>query len=303
MDNYSLHLNGNVPWRQWSIHTPVGETLIPGRNQATTSKMMPIDFFLLMFPPKQLLAMVQHSNTQLDADRFARTNSSEMLKFFGVIILTTKFEFTSRRSLWNTVATSKYQPAPHFGQTGMSKNRFEELFKCVRWSHQPPVQGAECSETYRWKLVDDFVKNFNDHRADYFSPSGRICVDESMSRWYGQGGHWINQGLPQYVAIDRKPENGYEIQNAACGESGVMLQLKLVKGVDLLDDEDDGVPAETSLLHGTNVLLNVVSPWFGSHRIVCADSYFASVVQERPSIYWRHEDGYKRLSKIIFVGC
>ncbi|KAI2514170.1 Transposase IS4 [Fragilaria crotonensis] len=221
--------------------------------------------------------MVRLSNTQLDADTFAKTNTSEMLKFFGVIILTTKFKFTSRRSLWNTVATSKYRPAPHFGQTGMSRNRFEELFECVRWSHQPPQQGAECSETYRWKLVDDFVTNFNDHRADHFSPSDRICVDESMSRWYGQGGHWINHGLPQYIVIDRKPENGCEIQNAACGESGVMLRLKLVKGVDLVNDEDDGVPTETSLLHGTNVLLNVVSPWFGSHRIVCADSYFASV--------------------------
>ncbi len=82
-----------------------------------------------MFPPKQLLAMVQHSNTQLDADTFAKTNTSEILEFFGVIILTTKFELTSRRSLWNTVATSKYWPAPHLGQTGMSKTRFEELFK------------------------------------------------------------------------------------------------------------------------------------------------------------------------------
>ena len=31
------------------------------------------------------------------------------------------------------------------------------------------------------------------------------------------------------------------------------------------------------MLHGTNVLKHVVSPWFGSNRIVCADSYFASV--------------------------
>jgi hypothetical protein len=87
----------------------------------------------------------------------------------------------------------------------MSRNRFEELFKCVRWSHQPPFQGdTECSEVYRWKLVDNFVKNFNDHRAEYFSPSECICVDVSMSRWYGQGAHWINHGLPQYKAIDRK---------------------------------------------------------------------------------------------------
>ncbi|KAI2514171.1 Transposase IS4 [Fragilaria crotonensis] len=43
-DCFTLHLNGNVPWRQWSIRTPVGETLIPGRSQATTNDMSPIDF-------------------------------------------------------------------------------------------------------------------------------------------------------------------------------------------------------------------------------------------------------------------
>jgi hypothetical protein len=32
-----------------------------------------------------------------------------------------------------------------------------------------------------------------------------------------------------YIAIDHKPENGCEIQNAACEQSGVMLRLKLVK--------------------------------------------------------------------------
>jgi hypothetical protein len=66
-----------------------------------------------------------------------------------------------------------------------------------------------------------------------------ICVDESMRCWYGQGGHWINHGLPQYVAIDRKPENGCEIQNAACGMSRVMLQVKLVKGADLPGSEEE----------------------------------------------------------------
>ena len=32
-----------------------------------------------------------------------------------------------------------------------------------------------------------------------------------------------------YIAIDRKPENGCEIQTSACSESGVMLRLLLVK--------------------------------------------------------------------------
>ncbi|KAG7349008.1 transposase IS4 [Nitzschia inconspicua] len=85
------------------------------------------------------------------------------------------------------------------------------------------------SEQYRWLLVDDFVEEFNEHMVQAFDPSEHICVDESISRWYGQGGHWTNMGLPMYVAIDRKPENGCEIQNATCGQSGFMLRLKLVK--------------------------------------------------------------------------
>ncbi len=57
-----------------------------------------------------------------------------------------------------------------------------------------------------------------------------------------------------------------------------MLRLKLVKGADLPGSEEKQFGnSDESLLHGTNVLKHVVSPWFGSNRIVCADSYFAFV--------------------------
>ena len=81
------------------------------------------------------------------------------------------------------------------------------------------------------KLVDDFIKAFNLQRREKIIPGNFICTDESISRWYGGGGYWINEGLPCYIAIGGKPENGCEIQNSACGESGVMLRLKLVKNI------------------------------------------------------------------------
>jgi hypothetical protein len=57
-----------------------------------------------------------------------------------------------------------------------------------------------------------------------------------------------------------------------------MLRLKLVKGANLTGSEDEVLGNnEESLLHDTNVLKYVVSPCFGTNRIVCADSYFASV--------------------------
>jgi hypothetical protein len=97
-------------------------------------------------------------------------------------------------------------------------------------SSQPKERPEDMShEAWRWMLVEGFVKNFNNHRKKFVIPSWMICVDESICRWYGLGGHWINMGLPMYISFDRKPEDGCEVQNSCCGISNIMLQLKLVK--------------------------------------------------------------------------
>jgi Transposase IS4 len=149
----------------------------------------------------------------------------------GVLILITRFEFGSRASLWSTTARNRFIPAPNFGHTtGMSRERFDLLWRYMVWSEQPKERPEGMShEEFRWALVQDFVTNFNDHRETYYYSSSLICADESISRWYGLGGNWINMGLPHYVAMDRKPEHGCEIQNCCDGVSGIMMQLKLVK--------------------------------------------------------------------------
>jgi Transposase IS4 len=106
----------------------------------------------------------------------------------------------------------------------------------------------------------------------------QICVNESIARWYGQGGHWINMGLPMYVTMDRKPESGCEIQNAECGRSGVMIRLKLVKtATEEASNHQDEEESTSSLPHGAQVLRCLVSPWANVDHVVCMDSYFASV--------------------------
>ena len=79
-----------------------------------------------------------------------------------------------------------------------------------------------------------------------------------------------------YIAINQKPDNGCEIQDADCGRSKIMIRLKLVKtfteeAADIIEEDENGH------LHGTRVLLSLILPWDNSDRIVCADSYFASV--------------------------
>jgi hypothetical protein len=156
-----------------------------------------------MFPPSELQLILRLTNSQLRSAGLKETTKGEILKFFGVIILATRFEFGDRASLWSSTAPSKYVPAPSFGQTGMTRPRFDTIWKYIRFSDQPDVRPDNMSsEQHRWRLVVDFVKTFNDHRAETFVPSDKICVDELISHWYGLGGYWINVGLPQYVEIE-----------------------------------------------------------------------------------------------------
>jgi hypothetical protein len=80
-----------------------------------------------------------------------------------------------------------------------------------------------------------------------------------------------------YVAIDRKPENGCEIQNACCGRSSIMMRLKLVKMAEGEATTHRDVDLADGMLHGTKILLFLVGPWLNSDRTTVGDSYFASV--------------------------
>ena len=117
------------------------------------------------------------------------------------------------------------------------------------------------------------MNSINEHRQERATTSHVLCVDESISRWYGRGGDWISGRLPQYVYMDRKPESGCEIQNIARERSGVMLGMPFVKFA--IVGAAKLIPA--TLTHGTRGLMDLCALWTGTGRIVCADSNFASV--------------------------
>ena len=63
----------------------------------------------------------------------------------------------------------------------------------------------------------------------------------------------------------------------ANGDSGVMLQLKLMKTA---GEEVDNSMTEDAhgMLHGTRVVKELIGPCFYSGRIVCGDSYLHHLV-------------------------
>ena len=122
----------------------------------------------------------------------------------------------------------------------MNRHQLDILWRHIRWSHQLDVRGESTRhEAHRWKLVEYFVTHFNEYRKQILSPSDLICADEYISRWYGQGGHWINLVLAMYVTMYRKLENGEVVQNAACGRSGIMMRLGIVKSTRNEEDKED----------------------------------------------------------------
>jgi hypothetical protein len=103
------------------------------------SSMSRFDYFLLMFPPRQLAIMLELTTGSLVATGKKATTMGELIKFFGLMILATRHEFTSRASLGSTTSSSKYTTAVAFGMTGTLRTRFDDLWSHLKWSDQPPT--------------------------------------------------------------------------------------------------------------------------------------------------------------------
>ena len=149
------------------------------------------------------------------------------------------------------------------------------------------------SERYHWMLINDFVANINKYRQRTFVPGGHLVADETVIRWYGKDGAFVDAGLPMYLALECKPDNGGEIQNLADVASGIMLHLKVVKSANeekaiaastaadaiaaATAADDDDIAAADKAGKGTQVLLELTKPWHHSGHVVTAVAYFASM--------------------------
>jgi hypothetical protein len=85
-----ITIEWQFPQANWSIRNSVGDVLGPGGNGVgIQSNYFSNRIFLLMFPPKQLTDMVRWTNIHLHESSMKETTPSEVLKFFGILILTT----------------------------------------------------------------------------------------------------------------------------------------------------------------------------------------------------------------------
>ena len=102
-----------------------------GEGEGNPNIQSRLDYFMMMFPYRQLESEVRWTNVQLYRARKQPTTAGELLKYKGLQLLATRFQFNSRAGLWTTTSQwCRYISPPHFGRTEMSRQRFDDLTSC-----------------------------------------------------------------------------------------------------------------------------------------------------------------------------
>lgn len=91
----------------------------------------------------------------------------------------------------------------------MTSHLSEELFANLSFEGVSGPERDDC-----WCDVSGFLDEIKEHRKAFVVLSERICVHDRILRWYGLGGECMSIGLHQYVAVERKAENGGELKAA-----------------------------------------------------------------------------------------
>lgn len=170
-----------------SVRTMDGETIREGGAIGTRS---PYDCFMTMFPFEHLVLTKELTHERLLKSGKNGTSISELLRFFGILMLMTRFEFGNKLDLWSTEHSSKYVPAPCFGKTGMGRDRFVDILKCIRFSRQPDEQGELLSVQWRWSLVQALLMlltNIERHKLSLLSLYASKNLYHVGTAWVGTG--------------------------------------------------------------------------------------------------------------------
>ena len=138
---------------------------------------------------------------------------TEFRKLLGIMLSLTRTT-KRRQDLWSSEDFNF--PAPNFGlRFGISRNRLNDLLHYLRFCPADEYTNKEDKwspvRRNKWSPVRRLIKGFNEQRAATFYPCWSICVDESMSAWWGKDGNYCSDGMPHDTKIERKPK-GVEVE-------------------------------------------------------------------------------------------
>jgi Transposase IS4 len=158
------NMNGDIPMEKWKFLGTDG-VYWESNDDLNGTKHPILEYFLASMPTATIKRILMETNKKLTNQQSELLDIAELLRFFGICILVTQFEFESPQDLWLVNTGSKFISPANFVLTGMLCNQFKEIWSLMTLSAQD----------YHWMLVDDFVEDYNKHRRVRFCPSEKVC--------------------------------------------------------------------------------------------------------------------------------
>ena len=228
------------------------------------------------FPEPSVDKIVTATNQHLRPKR--PINRDELFKFFALTLRIGLNRCPSRAENWRL----DHPPLPSFSSI-MAETRYEDILAafhlCEFTDEDLKVCGA-CLWSFGsqqqdpWKPVSEFVKDFNSRQIQAITPSERLHVDESMSRWLGKVYDATKDlyGLPHMVSLPPPKGIGLEINVLVDAETHIILQI-----------ETQGKPEEMRArlydegnTEGAAICLRLTECVKQTARVIDADARFAS---------------------------
>jgi Transposase IS4 len=104
-----LPINGQFAWKNWHVTNIINVHF--GEGSDTKRRLSRLDYLLMMYPPEQI-AMIQLTNALLRIHHKNEVTRGELIRFFGTMILATRFQFNNRHNLWSTEPRTRLLGAP-----------------------------------------------------------------------------------------------------------------------------------------------------------------------------------------------
>eukprot|EP00731_Ephydatia_muelleri_P012969 Em0007g279a len=213
------------------------------------------DYFMLFYPMRGLSNMLMCTNLNMARKNLPPLGKGEFIKYLGLQLAMTCEPKRGPIPVYWQVGDepgSVYTGADFGGRFGMTRHRFQDITNCFSFTVPRDGVGAD----------------------DNIIPGCHLTVDECMSAWKGSDGEYVAEGMPHKTKIARKPEGvGAEMKALACEETGIILKLDMMEGGEANRRKD----FSQEYGEGTAVTLRLTKEYYGTGRVVHADSAFSSM--------------------------
>ena len=233
--------------------------------------------FHYLYPTEWIDLQLKHTNPKLQGHDAlnAKLEKGELLQFWGYCLHLSLNTGIPIDQMWSTTPQpDSMLPPPAIGQHGMTLNRFKKIRSVLSFgpSDEATLRGDH------WAFVRGLVDAYNKNRADNITAGWLLTADETMFAWRGQVGKLDPTKCPHRSWVPRKPEPlGVEMKTLGDALSGVMLRMEICEGAEPMKQKEFSADWGAT----TACTLRLGKPWFGSQRVLAADSWFSGVKTTR----------------------